>query len=413
MAKYIYSALKTNNQIVKGEIEALNPREAREKIRELGFIPTKVYTETAFAAPMPQEHSDNADVQYREVTHLSLQEKIIFTSELEVLLSSGIPILEALQSIEYNSPKWKLKEICIRLRTGIMSGMTFAQALSSFYGKVFGPVYTGLIKTGEDAGELEATLQRMLVLLRKQDRIKGKIISASIYPGVLILMMLGLLILFSKFVFPAFMGVFAFNGASLPPLASLLVGICSFAGNFWWLLIICLGAICAALCSLFKNPQFKSKWDAFILEIPVVSDFIKYINLSNFMTVLHISYDAGLPIMSGLELSNKTVGNYTIKKKIFDAVNLVRSGKTLSEAFQRTGAIPGALMTMIATGEKSGTLGKMFHDAADVIDKKVDMALDAMTKLFEPALIVIMGGIVLFIAAAFYQMYFGMLNTLF
>ncbi len=131
------------------------------------------------------------------------------------------------------------------------------------------------------------------------------------------------------------------------------------------------------------------------------------------MTVLHISYDAGLPIMSGLELSNKTVGNYTIKKKIFDAVNLVRSGKTLSEAFQRTGAIPGALMTMIATGEKSGTLGKMFHDAADVIDKKVDMALDAMTKLFEPALIVIMGGIVLFIAAAFYQMYFGMLNTLF
>ena len=111
-----------------------------------------------------------------------------------------------------------------------------------------------------------------------------------------------------------------------------------------------------------------------------------------------------------MELSNKTVGNYTIKKKIFDAVNLVRSGKTLSEAFQRTGAIPGALMTMIATGEKSGTLGKMFHDAAD---KKVDMALDAMTKLFEPALIVIMGGIVLFIAAAFYQMYFGMLNTLF
>lgn len=94
--------------------------------------------------------------------------------------------------------------------------MTFAQALESFYGKVFGPVYTGLVKTGENAGELETTLDRMLLLLRKQDSIKGKIINASIYPAILIILMLGLLILFSKFVFPAFMGVFAFNGAELP-----------------------------------------------------------------------------------------------------------------------------------------------------------------------------------------------------
>lgn len=176
MAKYLYSALKNNNQIVKGEIEASNPREAREKIRKLGFVPTKVYTESVFVEPVEQEYNLNTAEIVHHITHLSLQEKIMFTSELEVLLSSGIPILEALQSIEYNSPKWKLKEICIRLRNGIMSGMTFAQALSSFYGKVFGTVYAALIKTGEEAGELEATLQRMLLLLRKQDNIKGKII---------------------------------------------------------------------------------------------------------------------------------------------------------------------------------------------------------------------------------------------
>ena len=131
------------------------------------------------------------------------------------------------------------------------------------------------------------------------------------------------------------------------------------------------------------------------------------------MTVLHISYDGGLPIMSGLDLSGKTVGNYDIRKKISDAVNLVRNGKMLSEAFRITNAIPPALMTMIAAGEKSGTLGKMFRDTAEVIDKKVDMALDAMTKLFEPTLIVIMGVVVLFIVVAFVQMYYGMLGSLF
>lgn len=413
MAKYLYSALKNNNQIVTGEIEASNPREAREKIRKLGFVPTKVYTESAFVEPVEQEYNLNTAETVHHITHLSLQEKIMFTSELEVLLSSGIPILEALQSIEYNSPKWKLKEICIRLRNGIMSGMTFAQALSSFYGKVFGTVYTALIKTGEEAGDLEATLQRMLLLLRKQDNIKSKIISASIYPALLIVIMFAVLVIFSKLVFPAFMGFFTFNGASLPFLASILVGICSFVEKFWWFLIICFGALCGGLASLFKNPLFKSKWDTFILKIPVVSEFVQYINLSNFLTVLHISYDGGLPIMSGLELSGKTVGNYAIRKKISDTVNLVRSGKMLSEAFRITGAMPPALMTMIATGEKTGSLGKMFRDTAEVIDKKVDMALDAMTKLFEPTLIVIMGIVVLFIVVAFVQMYYGMLGSLF
>ena len=105
MAKYLYSALKNNNQIVKGEIEASNPREAREKIRKLGFVPTKVYTESVFVEPVEQEYNLNTAETVHHITHLSLQEKIMFTSELEVLLSSGIPIIEALQSIEYNSPK--------------------------------------------------------------------------------------------------------------------------------------------------------------------------------------------------------------------------------------------------------------------------------------------------------------------
>ena len=396
MAKYKYNALKSNNNIINGEIEASNPREAREKIRELGFLPTKIYLEQSQES---QQYSDliREEINYSQinVSHLSLQEKIMFTSELEVLLSSGIPIVEALQSIANNTPKIKIKTVCEKIKDGILSGMTFAQALESFYGKVFGPVYTGLVKTGENAGEL------------------GKIINASIYPAILIILMLGLLILFSKFVFPAFMGVFAFNGAELPFLASMLVGLCSFVEHFWWLLIIGVCAACGAVSSLFKNYQFKSRWDDFILKIPVVSDFIKYINLSNFLTVLHISYDAGLPIMSGLELSNETVGNHTIKGKISNSISIVKRGKSLTEAFQTTDAIPHALLTMIATGEKSGTLGKMLHDAAEVIDKKVDMALEAMTKMFEPTVIVIMGGVVLFVAVAFYQMYIGMLGTLF
>ncbi len=413
MAKYKYNALNNNNQIVKGEIEASSIRDARDRIRKLGFVPTKVYIETIIDEDFRVENTSDTKKHVSEISFLSLDEKIMFTSELQVLLSSGIAIIEALATLETNTPKIKLKDVCLNLKNAIISGLTFAQALDSLYGKIFGPVYTAVIKTGEDSGELDSALLRMLVLLNKQNRVKEKIISASIYPAVLILIMLGVLILFSKFVFPAFMSVFTFNGAELPFLASMLVGICSFVGNFWWFILICFGAACGAMTALFKNPQFKSRWDEFILRVPVVSDFIQHINLSNFMTVLQISYDAGLPIMSGLELSKKTVGNYTIKNRITAALRYVKNGYSLSEAFSRTCAIPHALITMIATGEKSGTLGKMFHDAAEVLDKKVDIALDALMKLFEPALIVILGGTVLFIAVAFFQMYAGMLGTLF
>lgn len=413
MTKYKYKALQDNTKIVEGEIEANDLREARELIRKLGFIPTKVYTEDALHAQVQNVTKQERSTAKVQVKHLSLSQKINFTSQLETLLSAGIPILEALQSIEVNSPDLKLKTICTNISAGIMSGMTFVQSLNKFYGNVFGSVYSGLVKTGEDSGELESTLQRMLVMLRKQDAIKGKIVNASIYPGVLLTMMSGLLILFAKFVFPRFAEIMAFNGADLPFLAQLIIGFFDFIDNFWWLVLMIIGAGCYVLVNMFKNPQIKSKWDEFVLKIPVVSDFITYINLSNFMTVMHISYDAGVPIMSGLELANKTVGNYTIKSKIFTSVNLLRARKTLSEAFNRTSVIPHALLSMISAGEKSGTLGKMFHDCADVIDKKVDMALEAMTKLFEPAVILIMGGAVLFIAIAFFQAYAGMLGSLF
>lgn len=413
MAKFQYSALKNNSQIISGEIDAANYREAREKIRQLGFVPTKVYTEEAALSAPEQVEINKNQVSGKKIKHLSLQEKIIFTSELQVLLSAGIPIMDALHSVEVNTPKEKIRVICQNLQHCIMNGMTFATALSSLYNETFGSVYIGLVKTGEDAGELDETLARMLVLLRKQEDIKGKIINASIYPAILIVIMTGVLMLFSMKVFPAFYGVLQMGAADIPIYSQMLIGFCEFINQFWWLVLCGIGAFFGGISILFKNPQFKAKWDNFVLKIPVISDFIQYINLSNFMTVLHISYDAGLPIMSGLELSNKTVGNFVIKKKVYNAVNMVRNGRSLSEAFEMSGAIPPALMSMISAGEKSGTLGKMFKDAAQVIDKKVDMALSAMMKLFEPTLIVVMGVVVAFIALGFYQMYVAALGSLF
>lgn len=406
MQKFKYKALNSVNDIVEGEIEAYDLREARKKIRNLGFIPTKVYNEKPNIQEQTEEFSKS------RIKHLTLSQKIMFTSELQTMLESGIPILEALNVTEINSPDLKIKTLCSELKMSILEGRTFAQSLEYLYGKVFGSVYIGIVKTGEESGELDVTLDRMLTLLKKQDFIKSKIISASIYPCILIAILFILLVGLAKFIFPRFMAVMDFNGIECPPLAQALMGFMNFVGCYWWLILIGIGALFGALTMLFKNPKIKSYWDNFILKVPVVSTFIEYINLSNFMTVLHVSYEAGIPLPSGMELANKTVGNFTIKDKILKSISLARTGATLTNAFGTTGAIPSAFLSLISAGEKSGTLGKMFKDVSDVIDKKVDMALQAMAKLFEPAVIIIIGGVIAFIAIAFYQAYVSMLGSL-
>ena len=407
MAKFKYKALKDDKKFIEGEIEAESLRDAREKIRLLGFLPTKVYTEYDSS----NENSLDVELQGKKL-FLNLTQKISFTSELQTMLSSGIPILDALFNIEVNSHDPKLKEMAIALRKSVEGGHTFAESLVKMYEKTFGNVYTSLVKTGEDSGELDVTLDRMLTILRKQEAIKGKIVNASIYPGVLLGLMFGLLVLFAKFVFPSFAGIMLNNGTDIPMLAQTIMGGMDFIGKFWWLILISAGSLGYIFMSFCQNTELKRFVDKVVLRIPVLSEFIEYINLSNFMTVLQISYDAGVPLMSGLDLANRTVGNFIIKDRVKEVIRNVKKGISLTDAFQKTKAIPDSLISMISAGEKSGTLGKMFKDAADVIDKKVDMTLEALTRLFEPTVMVILGIFVLIIAIAFIQIYAGMLGSL-
>jgi len=408
MIKYKYTALKDNKILVEGEIEANDLKEAREKIRILGYIPTKVYNEDN-----SQTVYKTQNISVKKIKFLSLAQKISFTSQMQTLVSA-VSVLEALNSVEKTAPDNKIRELCASIKFLITNnGKTFAQALEYVAGKAFGNVYIALIKTGEASGELDITLDRMLVLLRKQENIKNHVVKSSVYPAFLLSGMFGLLVLFAKFVFPAFASVMAFNGAELPCLAKSLVGTMYFLDKFWWLVIIFIGAACGLFIQLFKTYGIKNAIDTFVLRIPVLSNFVRYLNLSNFMTVLSISYEAGITMPEGLELANKTVANTCINSKIKETINHVKTGMTLTESFQLSKALPDEILSIVSAGEMSGTLGKMFKDVALTIDRKLDLALEALMKMVEPILIVIMGGFVLFIVLAFAQAYTGMLGSLF
>ncbi len=395
MPIFKYVALKDKN-LVNGKIEANDAREARETIRSMGLIPTNITADGSKAEKKALEITKSG-----KVLKLSLQEKIEFTSTLQILVQSGIPIIESLLFIENDAAKPKVQAVARELRKQIMSGSTFSDTIAK-YREQFGAVYVGLCKAGEDSGELEVTLSRLEELLQKEADIKAKVIGALMYPAFVVLLALVVVLVMLMFVFPVFKDMFDQMGKELPWITATLMAAGIFLKKYWFMAPLIIGGVVGGTMGLFKWEPSKRKIDELVLKIPLLRDMVMFANYANHMAVLQVSYDAGVPIIECLYLSNLTLTNYILKKKIEQAALQVQQGQHLSMALRATGVVPKMILFMVATGEQSGRLGEMLLQAVYFIDKKLAQIIDTMTKLIEPFMLVFIGSIVLVLALSLY-----------
>lgn len=398
MTIYNYIALKNNKDIVKGKVNAEDLREARESIRSLGFIPTKVYEEKTKSE---EDSEKKTEVKGGKIKKLGLQDRMDFTSTLQILAQSGIPIIESLMFIENDAAKLKVRLVAKELRRQIMAGATFADTIAK-YPDQFGQIYIGLVKAGEDSGELEKTLQRLLELLGKEAAIRGKVIGTLMYPMFVIVLAVIIVLVMLMFVFPVFKEMFDGMGKDLPWITATLMSAGIFLKTYWFFVPIILGSIAGFFTFIMRWQPSKRKIDEFVLKVPLLCDLIQYSNFANFVAVMQVAYDAGVPIIECLYLANVTLTNYTLKTKIETATLKVQQGQHLSIALRSTRVMPKMILFMIATGEQSGRLGDMLLQAANFIDKKLDGIIDTMTKMIEPIMLIVIGSIVLTLALALY-----------
>ena len=403
MAIYNYEALKDGKEIVKGKVEAEDVREARDNVRRLGFTPTKVYEER-FGKDAKADAA--ASAKPGQMKALGLADKIDFTSTLQILASSGIPMIESLLFIENDAAKLKIRLVAKELRTQIMAGATFADTLAK-YPEQFGQIYIGLCKAGEDSGELEKTLDRLLEILNKQAAIKSKVVGTLMYPMFVICLAVIIVLVMLMFVFPVFKEMFDNMGKDLPWITAVLMEAGLFLKKFWYLVPLILGSIAFSIIYLFKWEPSRRRIDKISLEIPLLRDLVQFSNFANFVAVMQVAYDAGVPIVECLYLAVLTLTNYTLKEKIDQATTLVQQGQHLSVALRATESVPKMILFMIATGEQSGRLGDMLLQATRFIDKKLDDIVDTMTKMIEPLMLIVIGSIVLTLALALYLPLFG------
>jgi len=390
MTIFNYVALRNQSEIVNGKIEAEDVKQAREAIMALGLLPTKVFSEdTKVSAPKVR------------LSPLSLQELIDFTGTFRTLIQTGVPIIEGLVFLEKDAVSSRIRLLAREIRKQVIAGATFADTVSK-YQEIFGSIYVGLTKAGEDSGEMEKTLDRLTALLKKQAAIRGRVIGTLIYPCFVIILAAIVVTVMLMFVFPAFKEMFEQSGAKLPFFTQVCIDLGEFLKKFWYLTLMAPVLIGFLIYTAFKNQTSRRILDDFFLRVPLIGDMLKYANFSNFITVMHVAYEAGIPIVDCLHLGNLTIDNFTIKNKITDAIGKVQQGTHLSTALRTANIMPGMVLFMIATGEQTGKLGELLQQCVEFLDKKLDDIIDTLTKMIEPFMLIVIGSIVMFLALALY-----------
>ena len=389
MPIYSYVALKQGKEIVKGEVTASNLKDARDVIRKMGLVPTKI-----------NEFND-PKIKRSSISTLSLKEKIDFISTLQILLQSGIPAVESLMFMEQEAARKKIRDMSKILKTQIMAGSTFADTLAR-YPNVFGYIFIGLIKAGEEAGELEKTLGRINELLTKQENIKSKVIGTLMYPMFVIILAFLIILVMLIFVFPAFKEMFEQQDKALPAITQMMINAGDYLKEYWYTIPVFIIAFVAFCIMTVKWQPAKNILDKIVLKIPLLNNLIMYSNYSNFLSVLSVSYDAGIPILDCLHLGVITLTNNVLKNKMSGAIVKVQQGLQVSQAMKATKVVPRMLLFMISTGEQTGRLGDMLQKAVNYLDKTLDGIIDTMTKMIEPIMLLVIGSIVLVMALALY-----------
>lgn len=390
MPIYSYEALKQGKEIVKGEVTASNLKDARDVIRKMGLVPTKI-----------NEYLDSKQKKENSISALSLSEKIDFISTLQILLQSGIPAVESLMFMEQEAAKAKIRNMSKILKTQIMAGSTFADTLAR-YPQVFGYIFIGLIKAGEEAGELEKTLGRIKDLLSKQAAVKGKVIGTLMYPMFVIVLAFLIILVMLMFVFPAFKDMFAQQDKALPAITQIMINAGDYLREYWFTIPLFIGAFVAFIYLVVKWEPAKNIMDRLVLKVPLLNNLILYSNYSNFLSVLSVSYDAGIPIVDCLHLGVITLTNSLMRSKMSGAIVKVQQGLQVSQAMKSTKIVPRMLLFMISTGEQSGRLGDMLEKGVNFLDATLDGIIDTMTKMIEPIMLLVIGSIVLSMALALY-----------
>src|SRR5690554_804221 len=390
MAAFVYRAVDTNGKQQKGVLEADSSRQVRQQLRDKGWIPLSVEVTT--------QKAKNEGVFSRS-PRLSVPELALITRQLATLIQAGLPIDESLKALSDQTGKQRIKAMILAIRAKVLEGYTLAKALAE-YPKAFPHLYRSTVAAGEHAGHLDSVLNRLADYTEARQASDQKIKLAAMYPIILSIVAIGIVIGLLTYVVPDIVDVFVKNGQELPGLTQFMLNLSHFITDWGLLTLILLVVALIVFNMALRNAGFRKKWHAFLIRMPALGRFVKDTNTARFGSTLAILTSSGVPLVDAMRIASQVVLNIPIQEALTQATIKVSEGSSLNKALAETGFFPPIMLHMIASGENSGELDSMLANTATQQETTLENTVEALVKIVEPLMLLMMGGIVATIVAA-------------
>jgi general secretion pathway protein F len=381
MPTFQYRAYRADGRETSGTVDSDSIRTARERLKQQGLLPIDL---------VPADEAPAKGLSRTFRSGVPVAELALFTRRLATLVSSAVPIHEALTALLEQERPGELRKVLGRVRDRLSEGAGLAKAMGQ-EPRIFSESYVSMVAAGEASGALDQVLERLADFLEGQEVVRSKVTSALAYPILMVVVGSGVMLFLLAFVIPKITGVFADNKAALPLITVALIAVSNALRKGWWLILILVAAATFIYRRLAQKEEFRLKRDRLLLRLPFAGALVQKLVLSRFARVLGLLLASGVPMIRALEITGEAVVNRAYRAVLTDARLELAEGGKLSASLARSSIFPPLLIHMIAVGEKSGTLEGMLEKSGSAYEREFEASVGRFLALLEPLLVLAMG----------------------
>ena len=393
---FAWEGMDRSGKRVKGETPAADEATVRAELRRLGITPAKIRKKT-------QVGRGRKKIVSKDIS--------VFSRQLATMMSAGVPLVQAFDIVGRGHDNPAMADLILSVKNDIQSGTALTLALAK-HPLQFDELFCNLVEAGEQAGVLDTMLDKIATYKEKTESIKGKIKKALFYPAAVIIVAIVVTTVIMLFVIPQFKELFTSFGADLPAFTLLVISISNFMTEWWWGIGLALGAAGYGLAQSYKrSAKLREGVDRTMLRFPIIGPILHKAAIARFARTLSTMFAAGVPLVEALNSVSGATGSVVYSEAVLGMRDKVATGQSLQLSMRQADLFPHLVIQMTAIGEEAGSLDAMLSKVADFYEEEVDNAVDSLSSLLEPMIMVIIGGLVGSLVVAMYLPIFKMAST--
>jgi type IV pilus assembly protein PilC len=401
MPIYLWEGKNRNNIVQKGEMEASSEDVVRSNLNRLRITPTKIKKK-------PKDLFENVAFLQPSVTQ---RDVILFCRQFSTMIDAGLPIIQCMDILHAQQENATFKKMLKNIKEQVESGATLADALKK-YPKQFDDLFVNMVSAGEAGGILDTILRRLSAYMEKAAKLKSQVKGAMTYPIVTMVIAVAVVAIILVFVIPVFQEMFADMGGALPGPTLIVVAMSEFVKSKIHWIVIGVIIFIFAFRKYYRTEKGRKLVDATMLKLPVFGILIRKVAVAKFTRTMGTMLSSGVAILEALDIVAKTSGNKTVEQAIYTVRSGIAEGRTMADPLAESGVFPAMVCQMISVGESTGALDAMLEKIADFYEEEVDQAVENLTSLIEPFMLVFLGVVIGGLVIAMYLPIFKMAGAL-